>query len=307
MARVTAKLQLDCPDCGHGVGLPFDKLVANAGCPGCGRIFQTEDGILLLGGSSPGEDYADEFYPLLAEVEPRHFWFRARRRLILAALRASLGTVEGRTVLDVGCGTGFVLEILEDAGMRVCGLDMNLRGLRHARTRCDAPLIQCGAGAVPFRNSFDAVLLCDVIEHVADERVLLERAAGALNDSGRLLVTVPAGPHLWSPIDDVSGHKRRYTRDGLRRVLEGVGLVVTEIRYFNALLLPAQLIRRWFVGTRHKVPERMAVAKDALWLPPWPLAQILDGIALADVALSRLPLPVGASLIAVARRRGIRE
>jgi SAM-dependent methyltransferase len=252
-----------------------------------------------LGEAAILQDYPDNVYALLVAVEPRHFWFRARNRVIAATLRAALGELRGRTVLDVGCGTGGVLAALEQAGMHGCGLDMHLVGLRHARRRTRGPLVCETATRIPFSAQFDAVLLCDVIEHTADDSDVLREASRALAPGGSLLVTVPAHPKLWSVVDEVSGHKRRYTQQMLVSAMQQAGLRVRLLRYFNGLLWPAQVLqRRRYRGPAPASPEtRLDILRQALQIPPAPINALLHFALVADPLLTRLN--VGTSLIAL--------
>jgi len=251
-------------------------------------------------GQESYEDYADQFHELIAEVEARHFWFAARRRVIVTALRRVMGELRCRTVLDVGCGTGFVLAALEEAGMVGCGLDASLAGLRKARRRVRCPLVCATPGDVPFQGQFDAVTVCDVIEHVPDDVSLLREAARAVRDDGVVLVTVPAGPSLWTTVDAVSGHKRRYTRSSLLDTLRAAGLRPDHVAYFNRALYPVQLMQRLAASRPRAHMDRMGLLRRALAVPAAPLNALLHVISWVDAELERVPLPFGTSLIAVA-------
>ena len=82
-------------------------------CPECGYTYRWSEGVLILGDTASQNDYPDESYALLADVEPRHFWFAGRNQIIIATMRRTIGSLAGRSVLDIGCGTGFVLAALE--------------------------------------------------------------------------------------------------------------------------------------------------------------------------------------------------
>lgn len=262
-----------------------------------------EDGILLLDRTTDRVDHPEEFYGLLAEVEPKHFWFSTRNRLILSTMREAMGPLAGRSVLDVGCGTGFVLAALERAGMVACGIDMHIGGLRYARERIRGPLLCGTATRLPFERQFDAVLLCDVIEHTPDDVAVVREASRALQDRGALVITVPAHPQLWTALDDVSGHKRRYTKDGLVQVMRRADLDVRLARYFNAALVPLQALQRWKFR-HHPVAtpaDREWLVRQALQIPPRQLAALLDLAMRWELPLTRV-LPFGASLIAIGAR-----
>lgn len=303
--RVSAGAQsFLCGKCDNPVPLaprPTDEPVD---CPSCGHTYFWDDGILLLDSSAHRNDYPDDAYTLLAEVEPRHFWFSGRNRLILSTMREVIGPLEGRCVLDVGCGTGFVLAALERAGMVGCGIDMHIAGLRYARERTQA-LLLCGtATGVPFDAQFDVVTLCDVIEHTLDDEAPLRAASQALKDDGVLIVTVPAHPSLWTPVDEAWGHKRRYTKEGLAEAMVRAGLRVRLVRYFNALLFLAQALQRQFLKRRLSGADadHLSLMRQALRVPPAPLNALLHLAMTADIAISRLSLPFGTSLIAIGYR-----
>ena len=301
-----ADLTMDCVACGRPVPLPNDATTDGAAplaCPSCGRQYARRGGIILLG-ERPTDDMPDDFYDILAETEPRHFWFGARNRLILATMRHALGPLAGRTVLDVGCGTGFVTAALERSGMRVVGIDMHEVGLQFARPRMRGPLICATATTLPFRDQFEVAMLCDVIEHCPDDVLVLRDTSRAIRPGGSIVVTVPAHQALWTSVDDISGHKRRYDARMLRAAIERAGLRVRLVRYFNSLLLPIQLAQRL---TMRKHPtstyaDRERIARQSLTLPPAPANRLLAKAMGLDVLLSRLPVTVGSSLIAVAER-----
>jgi SAM-dependent methyltransferase len=271
-------------------------------CLNCGRGLRWEDGILLLGDVSNQQDYPDDSYAFLAGIEPQHFWFSSRNKLIIAMMRRYIGPLGGRSVLDVGCGTGYVLAALERSGMSVCGLDMHLAGLRYARRRISGMLLCETATRVPFRSEFDAVMLCDVIEHVPNDAAVIQEASQALKPGGSLVITVPAAPSLWTELDDVSGHKRRYTRPLLQQAIHRAGLSLVTLRYFNILLFPLQVLQRQILNRRvsTKASDRQQVFEQYFRVPP-PMLNSLFHVAMSlDIPLSRIPVPFGASLIAIA-------
>jgi 2-polyprenyl-3-methyl-5-hydroxy-6-metoxy-1,4-benzoquinol methylase len=294
-----------CLECGGRVplieGLPDGSLP----CTSCGRVYARKAGVVVVSEGDPSAtDQPDEYYPLMVDIESRHFWFGARANLIIATLREAMGSLAGRSVLDIGCGTGFVLAALERAGMRGCGLDIHRTGLHFARQRVRGPIVCSSAQQPIFGPQFDVALLCDVIEHVHDDVGLLRAAGQTLRPGGLVLVTVPAYPRLWTALDDVSAHKRRYVRGSLTKALQAAGLEITLVRYFNTLLFPVQVLQR----SLHRsspiatAADRERVVRQAMRVPPAPLNAVLKVAAWADLPLRRLAPPFGASLIAVARR-----
>jgi 2-polyprenyl-3-methyl-5-hydroxy-6-metoxy-1,4-benzoquinol methylase len=243
------------------------------------------------------DDCPAEGAHFIAEVENKHFWFSARAKLIQDHIEAELGSLRAKSVLDIGCGTGYVLGVLEKAGMQPTGCDMHQTALDYARNRTSGPLMCIDANELK-GSEFDCALLCDVIEHADDDLGLLRVAAGTVRKGGAVLVTVPAHQWLWTPVDDISGHKRRYTYSTLKDVMQRSGLVDVKTFYFNRLLLPLQALRK--VQTRGMKDEQK-IRDAALVMPPdW--VNNLMGLAMKVDPLFWRRLP-GASLIATGRVR----
>ena len=236
-------------------------------------------------------------YAGMAAIEDRHWWFVARRQII-AALIDRMHLPGNARILEAGCGTGGNLGMLARYGqVEAFEFDDDARALSAAKGVCPVDF-----GALPDRVDvsgapYDLIAMLDVLEHVDQDVASLETLAGMLADDGRLLLTVPAVPALWSSHDELHHHKRRYTRDGLAEVCSSAGLEVETISYFNSLLFPlalAQRIAAKVTGSRQPI--------DAL--PSAPVNAALQTIFAAERhMLGRMGFPIGLSLYAVARRR----
>ena len=80
------------------------------------------------------------------------------------------------------------------------------------------------------------VLMVDVLEHVDGDVGLLRAYSRNLLADGKVLITVPACPFLWSGHEEFLGHLRRYTRRMLERMVRSTGLEVVRSRYFYGLV-----------------------------------------------------------------------
>ncbi len=250
---------------------------------------------LARGGALP-----DEAFERLADAEERSFWFRSRNRLLLWALEEHFPSA--RSLLEVGCGNGYVLAAIAAShpGMRVAGSDLSDAGLRHARTRIPhATLVRADARALPFAGEFDVVGAFDVLEHVADDRAALAAIGRALRPGGGLVVTVPQHRWLWSETDRYSGHERRYSRRELAGKLEACGFRVRLATSFVSLLLPAMAASRtwqalsprpFHPGREFALPGRVDGLLER--------AMRVEGAAIRRGAR----LPAGGSLLMVAER-----
>jgi SAM-dependent methyltransferase len=239
-------------------------------------------------------------YLEMAETEAGHWWFRARRD-VLHTLLERLALPRRARVLEVGSGTGGNLDMLADFGT-VSGLEMDptARALSARKTgeRFDVRAGHC-PDDVPFNGEhFDLICFFDCLEHIADDTGSLARMHDLLTPGGRIVVTVPAGPKLWSAHDVFLHHHRRYSRGSLTRCAEAAGYEVERITYFNTLLYPLAVLARW----TDRLLDRRRSSGDAI--PPGPLNAALYRVFSAERHwLAHAPLPYGVSLCAILRKR----
>jgi SAM-dependent methyltransferase len=257
--------------------------------------------------------YEAEFYAPLFAAEDRHFWFRARNRAI-AALASQIVAEAGRRpkILEVGCGNGNVLAALRRAAPQatIVGLDLYVEGLRYARSRTDGPLVQGDVDAFPFRTRFDLIGLFDVIEHLPDDSGLLRRLHDLLEPGGRLLITVPAHQSLWSYFDEVAHHCRRYEATELTSTLVAAGYAVEYCTQYMMAIYPLVWLRRWASRFRRAAfrpdpgQDQKEMAMRELTIVPV-VNGLLDFVLSREAQLlaRRKRLPLGTSLLAVARER----
>ena len=164
-------------------------------------------------------------YPILYEVEEKHWWFVGRRRIV-ASFVAEICRKMGRhptRILDVGCGTGANLEMLSQFGDAE-GVDVSQEALAFCRARGLERIRHGEAERLPYEDeSFDLVTALDVVEHLDDDVAGLCEMRRVLRPGGHALLFVPAFMFLWGVQDDVSHHRRRYTLSQLRRVVGQAG------------------------------------------------------------------------------------
>ena len=239
-----------------------------------------------------------QVYARMAELEDRHWWFVARRRILNEALRRYATLPAGALVLEAGCGTGGNLPMLARFG-RVAGFEPDHEARDLAR-RQGAFEIRPGAlpDAIPFEpESFDLVVALDVLEHVSDDEASLSALAARLRPGGWSLLTVPALPFLWSGHDVSHHHHRRYLRSQVSALTRAAGLLPVRATYFNSLLFPAvAAVRLVKAGLGGRARE-----DDAL--PSQGLNRALTALFASERHLiGRVPLPVGVSLLMLARK-----
>jgi SAM-dependent methyltransferase len=100
-------------------------------------------------------------------------------------------------------------------------------------------------------GGFDTVVCLNVIEHVDDDRGALENIRAVLADGGKAIVLVPQDPRMFGTLDEVLGHKRRYTEESLRAVAADAGFEVAELLRFNRVGTPAWWLNGKVLRRRH--------------------------------------------------------
>ncbi len=151
----------------------------------------------------------------------------------------------GKRVLEIGSGTGNLTKQLVPR-TRYVASDVNPLYLRKlAALKADRPYLETrycdvtDGSTFPPGEGFDTVVCLNVIEHVEDDARALANIRQVLAPGGRAIVLVPHGDRLFGSLDEVLGHKRRYTEASLRRVAEDAGFAVKELLHFNRIGTPA--------------------------------------------------------------------
>jgi SAM-dependent methyltransferase len=237
-------------------------------------------------------------YRQMAQLDERHWWYRARREVLAALIKRTTKVPKRARLLEIGCGTGHNLSMLAGFGRTdAVEIDEEARGI--AERRLGRPVMNAAlpelAGVAD--RAYDLVAVLDVIEHLSDDLAAVSSIARKLKKSGKLLITVPAHPWMWSPHDVVNHHQRRYSKRALAQLVESSPLKLDKIGYFNSLLFPLAMAER--------LSSKLLGNDDpVLKLPPAPLNAALEKSFAAERHLiGRFPLPPGLSLFAVASAR----
>jgi ubiquinone/menaquinone biosynthesis C-methylase UbiE len=245
-----------------------------------------------------------EEYERMHSLEDGHWWFIARRRLI-ASLLSDLSLPKDIDILDIGCGTGAMLDDLMCCG-RVIGADFSPEALSFCHKRSEKtgqvhPLVRADIRSLPFRsNSFDVVTAMDIIEHIDRDKDASQEILRVLKPGGKLIATVPAFMSLWSRHDVALQHQRRYTAPQFRDLLQRSGFRIDKISYTVSSIFPlVWLVRR--VGSlldrSQNTPHADVVETPAL------LNSILLGLMNAETEIVRKSsLPIGVTIVVVARK-----
>jgi len=236
-------------------------------------------------------------YQQMAELDDRHWWYRARRRILAELIRREVRLPADARILEIGCGTGHNLPMLSGFG-HVDGLELDDEAAALSEKRLGRGIIRSPLPELDgVSNDYDLIGAFDVIEHIEDDRAALAAIATKLKPGGKFMMTVPAHPWMWTAHDVANHHKRRYSKRSLRALVEGSPMRLQKIGYFNSLLFPVAVAERTVSKLRGKDDGDVS-------LPPALLNRTLEAVFASERYLvGRLPLPPGLSLFAVASAR----
>ncbi len=222
----------------------------------------------------------------------RHWWWRAREEVILSTLKQIRPKESWGEILDVGCGDGLFFEKLERFG-HVEGIEMDPTSLTLGGRWSGR--IHVGSFDESFQpgKAYALILMLDVLEHFPDALSALKRAVELLEPGGKILITVPAFPILWTSHDDLNQHYQRYTRASLADLVRRSGARIDSGRYFfhwaSALKLAVH-IREQLLPVSPRPPQ---VPRRWLNRALYRFCRAEEGI------FERFNLPFGSSLLAV--------
>ncbi|CAD6873746.1 class I SAM-dependent methyltransferase [Methylomonas fluvii] len=249
-------------------------------------------------------DYPDSGFELTDENEEGSFWVRSRNRLFKAIVYNQ--AIVGRTkLLEIGCGTGgFIRHIVENENLEITGSEVYISGLLYAKNKLpDVDFIQFDIVNGNLGQQFDLIIAFDVLEHIGDDVVAMANINRLLRPGGRAIITVPQHMFLWSRLDEIVKHKRRYSRKELVTKLKSNGFDIIFATSFVFMLFPLMLVSRIFdKGCKQLKSDKVELEKRVKF--PVFLNIIFDIFMRLDEALIKagVSLPFGGTLVVVAQK-----
>lgn len=182
-----------------------------------------------------------------APIDPQTFWLAQLQTTdrLTDWTFAQIAPHLGDRVLELGCGTGNYTLKLAEVCQQVVAIDRDpdyiaaLQQRLQSRPESSKILAQVADVTALDRPSltqagkFDAIVLLDLLEHIQQDVDLLAQFKPYLHPQGKVILKVPAGQWLYSPMDRAIGHHRRYKSQTLRQTLTQAGFTVTHLHAFN--------------------------------------------------------------------------
>ena len=188
----------------------------------------------------------EALYDLTHSQATMHWWYQGRSAILRRVLGRYLSVDQSVEFLEIGAGAGVNIPMLKEFGA-VSAVEMNADGRRAISQ--EHPDVTVRDGALPDAEVFgdqtyDAVGMFDVLEHIEDDCEALVAVRKHMNAGGKLFLTVPAYQWMWTRHDDVNHHYRRYSKARLSSVMQRAGWKIEQVGYFNTFLFPLAVLAR---------------------------------------------------------------
>ena len=170
----------------------------------------------------------------LEKIEKYDFWSNVKAKLIL-------GLIEGKDILDVGCGACLLSKTLLEKNFNVMAIDSDRKAVGIAKKKGITGLT-ADINSWVTDEKFDCVIVADVLEHIDDDKFVIRKIYAMLKPNGCFIVNVPSYKFLFGEHDVSLGHKRRYSDRELRTKLEESGFKIEYQRHWNLLALPMTIL-----------------------------------------------------------------
>lgn len=140
------------------------------------------------------------------------------------------------------------------------------------------------------REKFNTVFAVNVFEHIKNDKKAFRQSHALLKKNGRMILLVPAKKFAYTRLDKSLGHHRRYEKDELYSKLTESGFFVEKLYYFNIVGLISWLVRD-------------KIEKQHVQLSPSHIAMFDRIVPILRRIEARVPIPIGISLIAIAKKK----
>ncbi len=235
-----------------------------------------------------------DLYQEMYHQEEYYWWHKAKRELV----KKLLPRQNNLRILDIGCGTGKLMEDLRQSG-EVWGIDVNPQAVNFCHRRGLKRVSLEKFPDITLHQKFDVIICLDVLEHIKDDHKAIAVISHLLKNNGLAIITVPAYQWLFSYWDEILHHYRRYYPRQLRRCFLGTGLKIFKLSFVYSFLLPLAIPFRFL---RHRSFMKKTPTSDFIKLPQWIHAFFFALAKIEQLLIQYVNLPFGISLLCVAKK-----
>lgn len=241
-------------------------------------------------------------YELVRQVQSRHWWWLGREQIIETLIDRYLDTSVKLEIADVGCGFGANISMLRQYG-DVTGLELNTEAIDTVKSRWGGSVNTVKwRSPDPLLMRFNFMLLADVLEHIPDDKGAIDWICEHLAVGGHAMITVPAHEFLWTQMDEVLSHHRRYSRRTLLKLFDN-RFEVVYCSYYNMFLFPVKV--GFVLFDRVKRTLFPSAVKRSYNDVPLSLinSTFKQILMLESVVIRRTTVPFGVSLVCLIRKK----
>jgi len=244
-------------------------------------------------------------YQRMREAEEQHWWYAGLHDLAIRWIQREATRIHHPlAILDAGCGTGRLCQLMQPFGT-VTGCDRHPLAVAATAARGIQRVLQRDLGTDKLGDKeYDLITCMDVLYHraVTDAAATLQNLHQALKPGGLLLGHVAAFEFLRGDHDVAVHTRRRYRRQELARLLQAAGLKIEFISYRLPLCLVPALL--WRCRSRHR-PLQRELHSDIAWRNPAGMNRWLTSLIRIEnrLLLAGWRMPFGTSLFVSARKR----
>lgn len=237
-------------------------------------------------------------YAQMAERERNYWWHAGRLAVIESWLKNWVKPKKNARILNVGCGTGGTLPVLEKFG-KIDNVDVSDEAIKFME-KAGYKVDKVKSHKLPYKDgTYDVVVAFDVLEHIDKHKEALEEWTRVLKKDGAILFTIPAYQWLWSDHDKSLHHYRRYTKKLIRSITPKTG-IIQRMSYYIVFSLPL------IVGFRflNKVTGKKTDSETSYVNVPLFVNSLFTNFLKLEAASHKFTtFPAGTSLIAIIRKK----
>jgi SAM-dependent methyltransferase len=205
--------------------------------------------------------------------------YSRQEQTLRATFRRFMMTLEkrgltGGTLLEVGCGYGFLLEEADRFFSARVGTELSPRAVEQARVRVEH-IYEGGIEQIPIDRKFDCIIATHVIEHIYQPLIFLSRLTKQLKHGGKIIIATPNMGSIWRhlmhhrwPSFKVPEHISFFDKRTLEMLMRKAGLVrIDKLPYPHAFPLS-------LVANKLNISLPDFIGKRKIWLPDTTIAMI---------------------------------
>jgi len=216
------------------------------------RVVACKECHLIFANPMPIPKNPSLLYDTTAEEYFVHHSLQVKRDVTISTLTELEKRTKGRRLLDVGCGQGVVLEVANNRGWEVIGLDISEKFAEFAKNNLSVPVRVGDIATVELDHDFfDVVVVNAILEHLIDPRKVLMKIQRALKPGGLLLIDVPNERGLYYRVGNIwqrlcgrdwvvnlsptfaPGHLYGFSPRSLQTILRQTGFADIRIRVYQ--------------------------------------------------------------------------